>query len=73
MFTLTSPIWFDGHEVGVRQFVVVVDERTRVARVGRARPAGEVVALVDGDDEERVRLVDAVCGEFWKNAANASS
>ena len=37
-----------------------VDERTLVVRVGCAGAAGEVVALVDGDDEERVVLGDPV-------------
>ena len=58
-FALTSPIWFDGQasSVGAHGVCAYVSEPSGC---GRARAAGEVVALVDGDDEERVALVDAV-------------
>ena len=60
---MISPIWFAGH-VGVAAVTghgaCVYVERARVRRVGRSGASCEVVTLVDGDDEERVRLVDAV-------------
>ena len=59
MFTFTSPIWFDGHAVE-RRARACACTRAIAVRLRRARPAGEVVALVDGDDEQRVLLVDPV-------------
>ena len=57
----TSPIWFDGQAVSVAHAVWAYCEAA--VRLRDARAAGEVVALVDGDHEQRVALVDAVRGE----------
>ena len=37
-----------------------VRQRAGMGRIGRADPTGEVIALVDGDHEQRVRPVDPV-------------
>ena len=59
MFALTSPIWFVGHALRFVQVRVVVDQPV-AARLRVADAAGEVVALVDGDREERVLPRDPV-------------
>ena len=58
MLKLTSPIWFDGQAGCVGHVRVRV--RQRAVRLRDADAAGVLVALVDGDHEERVALVDAV-------------
>ena len=57
----TSPIWFDGQALSAAHAVWAV--RQGAVRLRDARAAGEVIALVDGDHEQRVALVDAVRGE----------
>ena len=74
MFTLTSPIWFAGHEVERRvQLRVVVDERTRFVGSGVPVPPAKWSPSSTVTTNSVLLLSMPCAARFWKNAANASS